>query len=335
MSKITMQDIADHLGISRVTVWKALRGQSGVSDSLKQQIVDASKSLGYGVQEIHTPLTNLEKPKTISLVVSRPDSSSFWTDIIHPIAQELARNHINLMYTTIPPNYDDSFSVTSIFHDGTVQGAIILNIYEPKILRYLNSLSVPKVFLDTIPSTTKNNLNGDLLLIEGFNTVYQITKSLINNNINTIGFIGDISYAQTNLDRYKGFKKCLSDYQLGLNPDFCLLSPIDIYGYEEEIYNFLFKLSTWPDAFVCVSDFVAHVIQSFLDTYPEIPGKRITLTGFDNTKDLSTIHQKITTADVETHYIGKRIAQQIQYRLSNISSPYEIIYMKPSIIIKN
>ena len=47
MSKITMQDIADALGISRVTVWKVFKNQSGVSDSLRENVLNKARELGY------------------------------------------------------------------------------------------------------------------------------------------------------------------------------------------------------------------------------------------------------------------------------------------------
>ena len=37
--KITMQDIADELNVSRVTVWKVLNGKEGVSFELKEKII--------------------------------------------------------------------------------------------------------------------------------------------------------------------------------------------------------------------------------------------------------------------------------------------------------
>ena len=47
MSKVTMQDIADALGISRITVWKVFNKQNGVSDELRTQIFDMARTLGY------------------------------------------------------------------------------------------------------------------------------------------------------------------------------------------------------------------------------------------------------------------------------------------------
>ena len=47
MSKITMQDVADALGVSRVSVWKVFNDQPGVSDSLKNSIIEMATKLGY------------------------------------------------------------------------------------------------------------------------------------------------------------------------------------------------------------------------------------------------------------------------------------------------
>ncbi|HBY71691.1 MAG TPA: LacI family transcriptional regulator, partial [Lachnospiraceae bacterium] len=47
MKKVTMQDIANILNISRVTVWKVLNNQPGVSKQLRDQILLTAKETGY------------------------------------------------------------------------------------------------------------------------------------------------------------------------------------------------------------------------------------------------------------------------------------------------
>ena len=48
MPKPTMQDIADALNTSRITVWKALNNRPGVSEALRRQIQQKAQELGYG-----------------------------------------------------------------------------------------------------------------------------------------------------------------------------------------------------------------------------------------------------------------------------------------------
>ena len=38
MKKVTLQEIANSLGISRTTVWKVFSGHEGVSDSLRTKV---------------------------------------------------------------------------------------------------------------------------------------------------------------------------------------------------------------------------------------------------------------------------------------------------------
>ena len=79
MRKVTMQDIADSLGVSRVTVWKVFNNQNGVSSSLREAVLTKAQELGYTKNRIVSPVD--QKEKTVSLIVSRPDSSTFWTNI--------------------------------------------------------------------------------------------------------------------------------------------------------------------------------------------------------------------------------------------------------------
>lgn len=339
MEKITMQDIADALGISRVTVSKAFNNQAGVSDSMRELIFEKARELGY----TKVPYLALEQmqmqrqeypSRTVSLIVSRPDSAVFWTSIIHRMAQELSSYNINLMYTYVPSVYTKTFCLPPILKNtnGSIDGVIVLNVYDSTILSMINELSLPKVFLDTVPSLYRLQLNGDLILIEGYRTEYEITETLIRNGHTNIGFLGDICYAQTNMERYRGYCACMQAHRLDIRSDQCLTGSIGIFSYGRELYEFLNNLTDWPTAYVCVSDFVAHFVKQYMDDNPERLPYPVVLTGFDNSEEYTNVAGHITTANVPTSILGKRLALQLVFRTQHPDAPYELTFVRPAII---
>lgn len=339
MEKITMQDIADALGISRVTVSKAFNSQAGVSDSMRELIFEKARELGY----TKVPYLALEQmqmqrqehpSRTVSLIVSRPDSAVFWTSIIHRMAQELSSYNMNLMYTYVPSVYAKTFSLPPILKqiNGSIDGIIVLNVYDPTILSMINELSLPKVFLDTVPPLYRMQLNGDLILIEGYRTEYEITESLIQDGHTNIGFLGDIGYAQTNMERYRGYCACMQAHRLDIPSELCLTGSIGIFSYGKELYGFLNSLTDWPTAFVCVSDYVAHFVQQYMDENPQRLPHPVTLTGFDNSEEYTNVAGHITTANVPTSILGKRLALQLLFRTQHPEAPYELTFVRPAII---
>lgn len=330
MEKVTMQDIADALNISRVTVSKTFNNQAGVSSSLRELIFEKAKELGYTKVPYQT--TEQAEAHTIALIVSRPDSAVFWTSIIHRMAQELSNYNINLMYTYVPSVYNKSFTLPSILLSGSIDGVVVLNVYDLEILSMVNKLSLPKVFLDTVPSLTSRQLCGDLLLIEGYNTIFEITEFLIQSGHKNIGFLGDINYAQTNLERYHGYCACMEKHNLPIRPEHCLTGKIDIFSYEKELNTYLDQLASWPSAFVCVSDYVAHFVKRYMDEHPYSLPHPVLLTGFDNADEYTNVAGHIITANVATDLLGKRLALQLLFRTQHPEAPYEVTFIRPTII---
>ena len=332
MEKVTMKDIADALDISRVTVSKAFNNQAGVSDSLKEMIFDKARELGYAKLPTQAVNGGAYAEHTVALIVSRPDSASFWTGIIHRMAQELSEYNINLMYIYVPSAYTKDFTLPSILSKDSVEGIAVVNVYDPTILGMVNELPGPKVFLDTVPTLTDRKLHGDLILIEGFRTEAEITELLIQNGHKDIGFLGDINYAQTNKERYLGYRDSMDRYGLAIRPEYCLTKSIDVFSYAEEINWFLNSLSDWPTAFVCASDYVADFVQRYMDDNPEKVPHPVTLTGFDGTDEYQNVRGRITTAYVPTGLLGKRMAMQLLFRTNHPDAPHELTFIKPYMI---
>lgn len=333
MNKVTMQDIADALGISRVTVWKVFNNYASVSANLRESILEKAREMGYSKGTME--LDQMETGKNVSVIVVRPNSSTFWTHIIHRMAQELAQHNINLMYTYMPSHYSDKFRMPPALYDNTVQGAIVLNVYDEKLVNEINELSIPKVFLDQVPQMDSRELKGDLILLEGYNTIYRITESILKKGLKRIGFIGDIHYARTNLDRYRGFCKCMEDHGLKVEGSMCLTRKIGIFSYNKEVSGFLDSLEQLPEAFVCVNDYVAHLLQFYFSEHKDRIPHGIVVTGYDGSSEYSNIDGIITTADVKTGLLGRRLAIQIAYRMEHEDAPYEMTFIEPSILYRD
>ncbi len=337
MKKITMQEIADALDISRVTVWKVFNNYPGVSDSLSEQILNKAQEMGYfrqkqsGRQSIpdtnSSDIASAKTEMTVSVVVSRPESSMFWMNIIHQIAKELGSSDINLMYTYLPSKTSDGYSLPSVLTNGTLQGIIVLNVYDHDLLCMLNDLKIQKVFLDMVPSIPEDTLSGDLFLLEGKSTVRRLTESIIKKGRTDIGFVGDIEYAKTNYDRYEGYLSAMNQQKLSVKKEVCLIHSIGIYTYAEEINEFLSSLKQMPGAFVCASDFVAHFVLKYLNANNFKVPDDIAVSGYDGTTEYIDQADYLTTVQVQTRELGKRLVRQLLFRIANPDFPLEVTYI--------
>lgn len=337
MKKITMQDVADALGISRVTVWKVFSNREGVSDDLKLKIVQKAMEMNYQVpEELKLPEVIKDQNKeqiTISVTVSRPETSMFWMTIIHEAAKEMAKLNINLMYTYLPSVIPDSYTLPPALSNGTIQGMIVLNIYDEKIMQMLSNLSIPKVFMDTVTNVPFEKLNGDLILIEGKSYIFEITEHLIQSGRSKIGFIGDIGYAYTNNDRYHGFLHAMKKHGLSVNPKHSLTRTLGIDTYTEEIREFIDSLTSLPEAFICANDYIANILfKIFEEKGIQVP-KDIALSGFDDNLEFPET-SKLTTVKVHTKSLGARLAMQLLYRINNPEAGYELSYIHSNVIYR-
>ncbi len=332
MGKVTIQELADAVGVSRITIWKALNKRPGVSEEMRRQIQQTAMDIGYLTS---TPVpVKATADRTFSIVVSRPESSSFWMHIIHHIAKELAIHDINLMYTYMPTSYKAGYVLPSSLDAESIDGFIVLNVYDENLLRLLTAQPLPKVFLDTVPSIAPQALNGDLVILEGRTRVCEITTKLLSLGRRRLGFIGDVNYAQTNHDRYQGFLDAHRTMDIPVDPALCMTGSIGLRSHYEEIAEFLSGLKVWPDGFVCPSDFIAHFIRRYLIETGRKHPESFVLTGFDNNPEYTNVAGQITTVNVETSALGKSLARKLMFHADYPTAPYEVTYVATNILYK-
>ena len=86
MKKVTYQQVADALNISRVTVWKAVNDKPGIAPDTKRSILQKAVEMGYPISIADSKNINVvtAPPKAsspsikncnVAVVVSRPETS--------------------------------------------------------------------------------------------------------------------------------------------------------------------------------------------------------------------------------------------------------------------
>lgn len=334
MKNGNIQQIADALNISRVTVWKALNGKPGVSSQTVQKVISAASVLREQETGIAASVSQAPVTRNVLLAVARANSSAFWLKIIDEIANELRSCDINLIYTPAELDHIGSDNLSNLIRNNHAQGMIVINVYDVGTLSAIAALPLPKVFLDTVPGVSVQVLSGDLVLLEGEATVAGITGALLAKGCRRIGFIGDIAYARTNHLRWEGYCRALRE--AGIEPDMgiCLTGPIGVNTYRQELDAFLDRLDPMPEAFVCASDFLAYNVINHLKHQYRFPDD-ISVTGYDDSPEFFMSNYAFTTAHVQNEIIGKRLVSQLLFRIGNPDADYEEIYIFPKPVIRN
>ena len=97
---VKLADIADRLGVSVVTVSKALSGQKGVGEELREKIIALADELGYRLPSA-VEKVNLIKGQSIGILIHEKHFSkynSFYLQMYQMLSVELsAAGYFNLL----------------------------------------------------------------------------------------------------------------------------------------------------------------------------------------------------------------------------------------------
>src|SRR5262249_48960146 len=87
MSRVTLQEIADHLGISKFAVSRALTGKAGVSEDTRRSVLSAAEQFGYIARRHRAVSQSIEVIFHDRTVANR----ELWIDVQHGIEMEATR----------------------------------------------------------------------------------------------------------------------------------------------------------------------------------------------------------------------------------------------------
>ncbi|HWT76667.1 MAG TPA: LacI family DNA-binding transcriptional regulator [Mobilitalea sp.] len=338
MKKVTIQDVAKELNLSRNTVAKALNNSDTVSYETRYVVIEKAYEMGYSklspvVLNEFKLRNKIDDTKTI-VVLTRREISYFLNSIIMGISDELNKYGCKLQFNFI--NDQDEKNLTlPLDLQADISGIIILSVFTIEYIEQIMKHNVPVVFLDGPVNLESFSQYGDIIVCESYNSVRKITNDLISQGIKRIGFIGDTTYCKTNNDRYQGYLSAL--LFAGIEKDETIIAnyhPAHKFFKTEEVEKAISGFSSIPEAIVCVNDDIAlDVIRCLKARGISVP-QDVAVTGYDNLEGVAQVEPFLTTVRVGNQRLGRRLVQQLMWRIQNPTFPKEVIFIGVEVIFR-
>ena len=338
MKKVTIQDVAKELNLSRNTVSKALNNSDTVTYETRYYVIEKAYEMGYSklspaVLSQFKIRDKIDATKTI-VVLARREISFFWNSIIMGISDELNKYGCKLQFNFISEQDEKNLSVPLDFqHD--VSGVIILSVFSKEYIHQIMKKNLATVFLDCPNNPEIVNNYGDIIICEGKNSIKKITSSLISKGLRKIGFIGDATYCKTISDRYEGYLEALADAGIPYDESIVAAYHNERKFYKtEEVKKAINRFASMPEAIVCANDDIAlDVIRCLKEKGLTVP-QDVAVTGYDNVESMAQVEPFLTTVRVGNQRLGRRLVQQLIWRIENPTFPKEMVHIGVEVIFR-
>jgi LacI family transcriptional regulator len=325
-----MKDIADDLGVSLMTVSKALRGHTGISEETRERILRHAERLNYRPNWVARSLVT-RRTFIVGLVV--PDlMHSFFAEIASGVTKELAP----LGYQIILANSDENLATErreiELLLARTVDGLVVASTqldWRGDVAQILKSHGTPYVLIDRKPRGARVNYVGtrDEYLGE------LATEHLLEQGCVRLAHIRGPDNPNS-LARLQGFQQTLQKND-GRQ---CAQHIIEGGTSDESGYRAmkqLLSLKHPPDGVFCYNDPVAAgAIKAVLESGMRIPAD-VAIVGAGNVHYSDLLRVPLSTIDQSASKIGETAAE-ILVECMNAKTPPALrsVLIPPRLVVR-
>lgn len=325
---VTLRDIAQQIGVSTVTVSKALNDKEGVSDELKEKIKELADELGYrsnaSARAMKEGIT-----RNVGVIVPKrfvTESQAFYLKFYQQICTELDSHEYSGILHVLSAEDEEQLMLPRIYFDRKVDGFLVLGQIVNEYIAVLNDIDVPVVYVDFY----NEEAMADTIISDSFYGMYEMTNYLIKNGHRQLAFVGNIYSTSSIQDRFLGFYKSILEHRIPFGQE-------SIVNDRDDRGNLIdMRLpEPLPTAFVCNCDVVAYrLIKQLNQLGCRVPDD-CSVVGFDNDIYSEISEPKLTTIEVDTEEMSKAAVKLLFSKLDQPSDKWNRLSVKGTIIYRD
>lgn len=297
--KVKLEDIAEKLDVSIVTVSNALKGKKGVSSEMREKILAAAEKMGY-------QSTLREKKDHNSYIIGVAvaekyvkEFPSFYMDIYQRIAGEAVKKGHLTVLEVVTAEKESMERPFEPFLEKKTAGLILIGELKKEYIRALRrNYDIPIICVDYYDVYE----DIDYIVTDGFGGMSRMTEFLLEQGYRDLMFVGTPTATKNITDRYLGYCKALEkagieDAQGRVLPD---------RDFVNGDYRIDFELpERLPEAFVCNCDKTAGILIEKLSDCGICVPEDVSVVGFDDYNAQLPGDLKLTTYENDEKAIAQ------------------------------
>jgi LacI family transcriptional regulator len=204
----TLDDIAQRVKVSRVTVSKALRGHPDISDKTARMVRKVAEEIGYRPNIIARSLS-ARRSNMIGLVVPKI-AHFFFGSVIEGIYNAAFSNNYETILTVSQENPDRERQHLQTLVSMRVDGIIISvsqGTRDVEIFQWIRKLGVPLLFVDRRPTPAPEGFSS--VLVDDKGGTFKAIEHAISIGYRKIGCIGGDTRINIGKERTAGFEAAM------------------------------------------------------------------------------------------------------------------------------
>lgn len=332
---VTLKDIAKEIGVSTVTVSKALSNKEGVSEEVRQQIKSIASSMGYRPSGIEKKRS---KSGNVGILIHKrlvkDNGETYYLKMYQNLIQALAKRQHYAIMEIVTIEQEKDLEIPNIIENNKVDGIIILGPFGSDYIGMIKKLCDKVVLLDVY--NKKHRM--DTIMSDRIYGSYKAAQYLIESGHSKIGFVGNIVVDNQIMDCYLGLEKALLEHGCRMKEEW-MIHDCDKDGREID-FKFPDK-SKMPTAFICSCDEVCYRLIKYLGQMGYHVPEEISVVGFGNDIFAALSPIAVTTIDINIEKMTE-VAADLIIKKMNQETYYSGIYLieselviRDSVAIKN
>ena len=213
--EVKLEDIADKLNVSIVSVSNALYGKKGVSPALRNRILTLADELGYIRNTAQKPENRNYHIGVLIAEQFMKDAGSLYMEIYKAVTEEVVRRGGITVLEAVNKDQENLLRNGGFFKGAHINGFLMIGSFAPEFIRYAQKeISAPAVCVGYYDSAE----NQDYIIPDDFHGMCEMVQHIIYEGHRKIGFAGDVRSSSFMTDRYMGYKRALQINGLAEEP---------------------------------------------------------------------------------------------------------------------
>lgn len=337
--KVTIQDIADALGMSRNTVSKAINNTEGLAEATREKILQKAVEMGYKqFSYVSALISNAAPAQTvpgsqgeIALLTGRAVGRSHFASLmLDKFRHEISELGYTMKTYRVTHAELAAKRLPAALKPDRVRGLLCIEMFDWDYDRMLCALGIPILFVDGPAKVGGRTLPADQLYMDNTTPIMQFVNSMLESGRRRIGFVGDYLHCQSFYERYSAFYLAMVLAGQTVEDKFILRC----IG-QDQLREAVAELDELPEVLICANDFVAWDTMLALAYAGKQVPEDVLICGFDDSAESRYSKPSMTTVHIHTQVTAYSAVHLLISRIEAPSLDFRTIHTETELIFRD